>query len=307
MKKVAKNHHFVPQGYLAGFTDDGSLDGKLTVFDLESRRFFLTRPRNVAAKRNFNRVDLKGGNPDDLERSLGEFEGEAISAIRCVQKHGGPPTEDELNYILNLMALLVVRNPRRREAVNTARRAAVRLIGDLLISDPRIYNHHVALAKRDGFIRENLDVPFEKMAEFIKKDQYRVEISTTESLSLELRSFEDILGNFASRSWSLVTAEQDAPDFLTCDHPVTVVFKDQGRRGPIGYCLPGTEVSFPLGPRHAVVGVIEDPFPQQLTALSEQVVTLNSRTLHHAYRQLYARSEHVLILKQGRSTSSRTE
>ena len=34
---VARKHHFVPQGYLAGFTDDG----KLTVFDLESQKAFL--------------------------------------------------------------------------------------------------------------------------------------------------------------------------------------------------------------------------------------------------------------------------
>ena len=31
---VARKHHFVPQGYVAGFTDDGTRNGKLTVFDL---------------------------------------------------------------------------------------------------------------------------------------------------------------------------------------------------------------------------------------------------------------------------------
>ena len=302
MKNVARNHHFVAQGYLAGFTDDGTRHGKLTVFDLDSRRVFRTGPRNVAAKRDFNRVDLEGRPPDDLERSLGDFEGEAIPAIRRVQERGGPLTDDALNHVVSLMTLLVAHNPRFRRAVNTARRHEVRIIGDILTSDRRVYEHHVAEAKREGFIPEHMDVPFEEMAEFIRADQYTVEVSTTESLSLEFGVFKSIFDTLASRWWSLVIAGPDAPDFVTCDHPVAVVFKDQTMRGPIGYGLPGTEVSFPLGPRHAVVGMLEDPLVPQVTARAGEVAALNSRTLYHADRQLYARSERVMILKRGEIT-----
>ena len=52
--------------------------------------------------------------------------------------------------------------------------------------------------------------------------------------------------------------------------------------GPVGYGLPGTEVSFPLGPRHAVIGVLAYPLEPQLTALAEQVAALNSRTVYRA-------------------------
>ena len=299
MKNVARNQHFVAQGYLAGFTDDGTRHGKLTVFDLDSRRVFRTRPRNVAAKRDFNRVDLEGRTPDDLERSLGDFEGKAISAIRRVQEHGGPLTDEALSHIVTLMTLLVVRNPRLRRAVNTARRHEARIIGNILTSDRRICERHVAKAKQDGFIPEHVDVPFEEMAAFIKADQYTVEVSTTESLSLEFGIFQSIFDTLASRWWSLVTARSDAPDFVTCDHPVAVVFRDQTMRGPIGYGLPGTEVSFPLGPRHAVVGMLEDPLVPQVTARAGEVAAINSRTLYHADRQLYARSQRVMLLKRG--------
>ena len=241
MRNVARNHHFVAQGYLAGFTDDGTRHGKLTVFDLDSRRIFRTGPRNVAAKRDFNRIDLEGRPPDDLERSLGDFEGEAIAAIRRVQEGGGPLTDDALSHVVTLMTLLVVRNPRFRRAVNTARRHEVRIIGDILTSNRRVYEHHVAEAKREGFIPEHMDVPFGEMAEFIRADQYTVEVSTTESLMLEFGVFNSIFDTLASRWWSLVVAGPDAPDFVTCDHPVAVVFKDQTMHGPIGYGLPGTE------------------------------------------------------------------
>ena len=80
MKNVARRHHFVPQGYLAGFTNDGTRAGLLTVFDRVSQSIFLAKPRNVAAKRDFNRVDLESRPPDYLEQAMGEFEGKAISA-----------------------------------------------------------------------------------------------------------------------------------------------------------------------------------------------------------------------------------
>ena len=298
MKNVARHHHFLARGYLAGFTDNGTQKGKLTVFDLESRKTFRTKPWNVAAKRDFNRVDIEGRRSDDLERALGEFEGQTIEVLRRLQETSGPLTTDTLSHVVTLMTLLVVRNPRSRRAMNTARRQGVRIIGDLLASDRRLYEHHVARAKRDGFIPEDMHVPFEKMAEFIRADQYTIEVSTSESLSLELGVFQSVFDTLASRHWSLVTADKDAPDFVTCDHPVAVVFKDQSMRGPIGYGLPGTEVSFPLGPRHAVIGVLEDPLQPQFTARAEEVADLNSRTVYRADRQVYARSRRVLILKQ---------
>ena len=81
MRKVARNHHFVPQGYLAGFTDDGTRNGRLFVSDLASGSVFQTKPRNVAAKRDFNRIDTEGQEPDALEQALGEFEGRAVDLL----------------------------------------------------------------------------------------------------------------------------------------------------------------------------------------------------------------------------------
>ena len=297
---VARKHHFVPQGYLAGFTDDGTRNGQLTVFDLELQKTFRTTPRKVAAKRDFNRIDVDGLLPDAVERALGEFEGKAISIIRQLQKHGGSMTNDELSDIVTLMTLLVARNPRRRRGMNAARRHGVRVIADMLTSNRLIYESHLERAKRDGFVSKDAHVPFEKVAKFVREDRYTVEISTTENLRQEFGVlFNDIFDTLASRSWSLVMADADAHDFITCDHPVAVVFKDNGRRGPIGYDLPGTEVSFPLGPRHAVIGVLENPLRPQFTAGANGVAALNSRTVYHADRQVYATSRRVLILQSG--------
>lgn len=299
MKKFARNHHFVPQGYLAGFTDDGTREGRLFVSDLVSRSVFQTKPRNVGAVRDFNRIKADGQDPDALERRLGEFEGRAISVIRWIQASGELPSDEELSYVINLMALLVVRNPKRRRAMNSARRQTVRVIGDLLTSDRRLFEYHIAKAKRDGFVRQDAEVSFEAMRNFIQDDQYTMTVSINESLSLELSGFENALGLLGSRYWSLVTAAADAPDFVTCDHPVTPVFKDPKRGGPIGYGLRETEVSFPLNTRQVLLGVLEDQLPLGLEARARQVAAINSRTVHHADRQVYSKTASVVILRSG--------
>lgn len=294
VKKLARNHHFLSQGYLAGFTDDGTREGQLFVWDIVSRRSpFQTKSRNVAAERDFNRIEVDGYDPDIMERQLGEFEGEAISVIRGIQASGELPPDEEFSYVINLMALLVVHNPRSRRAMNSARRQTVRVIGDLLTSDRRLFEYHIAKAKGDGFVRQDAEVSFEAIRKFIEDDQYSVTISTSESVFLELRGFEKALESVGSRYWSLVTAAADAPDFVTCDHPVTAVFKDPMRRGPIGYGLPHTEVSFPLNTRQALLGVFEGPLSTRIEVRHRHVAEINRRTIHHAYRQVYSKTRSV--------------
>lgn len=297
MKKFARNHHFVPQGYLGGFTEVGTREGRLFVSDLVSRSVFQTKPRNVGAKRDFNRIEADGHDPDILERQLGEFEGRAISIIRRIQANGELPADEELSYVVNLMALLVVRNPKSRRSMNTARRHTVHVIGDMLTSDRRLFEDHFAKAKEDGFVRQDAEVSFETMRKFIEDDQCTLTVSTSESLLLELGGFENALRLLGSRYWSLVTAAADAPDFVTCDHPVTLVFKDPKRGGPIGYGLPQTEVSFPLNTRQTLLGVLEDPLSPRLEARAEQVAGINSRTVYHADRQVYSKTASVVILR----------
>ena len=201
----------MPQGYLAGFTNDGTRNGQLTVFDLELQKTFRITPRKVAVKRDFNRIDVDGLLPDGVEQALGEFEGKAISTIRRLQKQGGSITNDELSDIVTLMTLLVARNPRRRRRMNDARRHGVRVITDMLTSNWFIYESHLARVKRDGFVSKDAHVPFKKVAKFVREDRYSVEISTTENLRQEFGVvFDDILDTLASRWWSLVMADTDA-------------------------------------------------------------------------------------------------
>jgi hypothetical protein len=269
------------------------------VTDIVSGSVFRTKPRNVAAMRDFNRIDAHGQDPDALEQALSAFEGRAAAVVRGIRDSGELPPAEKVSYIINLMALLVVRNPKSRRAMNAARHHTVRVIGSMLSSGQRIFDHHIAKAKADGFVPENADVAFEAMRQFIQDDQYSVEISTGESLALELGVFDNALRLLCSRYWSLVIAATDAPGFVTCDHPVAIVFKDPMMRGPTGYGLPGTEVSFPLNARQALLGVLEDPPQSRFEVSAEQVAAINSRTVYQSDRQIYSKTEAVVVLRSG--------
>src|SRR5438552_3319535 len=106
---IARNQHFVSQGYLAGFTDTGTSKGKLWVSDLVNRSRFFTKPRNVASQRDFNQT---AHSPDALEKQLAIVEGKAAAVISAMCKSGQVPPDEDFSYVLNLMCLFVVRNPK---------------------------------------------------------------------------------------------------------------------------------------------------------------------------------------------------
>lgn len=289
MKQTARDHHFVPQGYLAGFTDTGTKDGRLYAFDFVDGRCFRPKPRNVAFEVDFNRFEADGHPPDALEKALGDFEGKAASVVRAICRDGELPSDEEFSYVLNLMCLLATRNPRLRNSMTIARRNTARIIGGLLVADRATYVHQNVAAREAGFVPDQ-EVPYERMKEFIDRDEYEVEISTTEHLQAELRLFDRILKSLGSRRWSLLVSAPGAPDFITCDHPADLVPK---------------QIVFPIDARRAVLGTVEKPLPHRIVVAALGVAEVNARIVNQARRQIYGRGPEVAVLHENEVVSIR--
>jgi hypothetical protein len=153
------------------------------------------------------------------------------------------------------------------------------VIGDLLVSDRRLYEHHAEKAREGGFVAES-DVPFTRMQETLRAD-FELQISPQEHLATELAVFKSVLEGVSARYWSLLIATPDAPDFITCDHPVSIVYKQ---------CV------FPIGPRHALMGDRENHAPPRIKLTTAGVAEVNARIADLADRQIYARFSDVTIL-----------
>ena len=302
MPRFARIHHYLPQGYLGGFTDTGTRDGQLHVFDLATRKSFRTRPRNVAAEKDFNLVEVEGQPPDFLEKGLGALEGKASAVIREMGQTKQLAKDEELVYVMNLISLLVVRNPRARRSLTRAKQQTAKTIGEMLVSDRKVWEHHLRKAREAGYVT-GPDVSFERMKEFVDGEQYTIEVATQALIRTELSVFDHVLQSVGSRYWSLLDAAPDAPDFITCDHPITLVFKDPKANGPIGVRLKQTEIVFPISPRQALRGVFEDPFKPVVSVKPLGVAAINTRILRHADRQLYSRKPEVSVLRNGEVVS----
>jgi hypothetical protein len=278
--QIAKKHHFVPQCYLAGFTDTGAKDGMLCVYDFEAQRFFRQIPKNVAFEVAFNRVDLEDHPPDALERAFGEFEGRVASVVNRITAEHDLPEDEELRYVLNLIALLAVRNPAMRRSMETAQRHMYRVIGDMLASDSGQYKSQAKRARTNGFVTGK-DVPYEQVKDFLRRDEYTVEFPPQYHLQRELAVFEKILTALGSRTWSLLTAAPDAPDFITCDHPGSLTHK---------------QLLFPLDARHALMGDRQQRVPRSITLPEAGVAEVNLRMVNLSDRQLYCRTAEIALL-----------
>jgi len=284
-RSIARKHHYVPQAYLSAFTSEGTKDSQFFVLDVEGGRAFCTSPGNVSAKRDFNRIDVEGLSPDAVENALAPFEGEAVNAIRRVIENQSFPSDSDWNLILNLLALIAVRNPWMRNSFNRSREQLLRMIGDMLASDESLWNAHVQKAREAG---ENMpDVPFEEFKSFIEKDDYDLVFHPQENLRVEFNALDKVLPLLGQRTWSVLVAPPTGPEFICSDHPVTLAWKN-GRKGPVGYGLRETEVFFPLGRRVGFYGTYETPLKPVVNCRPLNVAIMNERVMNNAERHVYS-------------------
>lgn len=296
-KPTARRHHYLPQIYLAAFTGTGLKDDQFFVLDVHSGRPFRTSPKNVAAERDFNRVDIEGRSPDAIEQALAPFEGQAAMAIRKVIESEEFPNDEDCNWILNLIGLIAVHNPQLRKSFNQFQEQVIHRIGDLLVSDKKIWDHHVKKVREAGD-NINEDVSFEDMKRFIEERKYRLEFSPEGNLRVEFRAFDKLLPILGQRTWSVLVAPNDGPEFICSDHPVTLVWKS-GKYGPVGYGLKETEVFFPLGRRVGFYGVFETPLRPVVMLKPSHVATMNRRVVLNAERHIFSAIESFFMWHEG--------
>ena len=74
--------HYVPAGYLAGFTLGGKRDSLFFVHSLDGLTVRQDKPENVAFERNYSSIDVDGLPNDYLEGIFGRFEGPACALFK---------------------------------------------------------------------------------------------------------------------------------------------------------------------------------------------------------------------------------
>jgi hypothetical protein len=292
-KDLPRNHHYVPQFYLKQFARDPS-NPVLFVVDLKGRRTFSTNPRNVAASRDFNRLDVEGVEPGALERGYAAFEGKVDDALGRITKARSIAGEEDLIAILNFATLLAVRNPRLRATMGDFMARVSKGALEIMLSTPERWAVTQRQMLEAGVRTDQLS--YEQMKDFFERDEYDITFDRETHIRMELESFEDVLPYFIKRKWRLLRTERRRDSFITCDHPICNVWVEPQStsflHGP-GYGSPNSEVLFPLTSALALVGRF-DGVASEDDVGSEYVAAYNSTVATFAERQVYARDDAFL-------------
>ena len=287
----AHNHHYVPQAYLRGFADGIGRQARLKVIDLEDMKTFGTNVRNVASKRDFNRLEaVEGLDPNALEERYAILEGHAATAIQNIWKTSQFDGDDRM-YVLNLMALLVIRNPRMRETWADFMSRLWKMHGEVVVSTKERWESTKRDMIRSGYTPSE-DVTYENMRDFVKGGEYDIVTNRLVHIRLELETWEKMIHVLSARKWRLDILPEGAPNLITCDHPVSIIPlfempRDGYMQHPIGYGMTETAVVFPLTRRMSLWGTFED---RDITLGLDwlQAALNNSHTMRNAHRQIYA-------------------
>ena len=250
----ARNHHYIPQGYLRGFGWKRGKHHLVVVHDFQNKRTYETNTRNVCAERDFMRFEAQGRKPDWLENELSKLESKACEAIRNVVQARTFAGEDK-NYILNLMALLAVRSPEQRENMRDFQARIATRVMDLVLEKKELWeSENRRMQESTG---ETHNVTYEQAKEFHERGEYKIEVAREHHIGTEMKLFATVLQLLNHRNWTMYVTDGTYGEFITTDRPVVLAYMDPERapqymRHSPGFALKNTEIYFPLT-KHALL------------------------------------------------------
>lgn len=302
MNSGPRNHHYIPQFYLKGFTTDGAKESQLSVLDLKERRQWAASVEKTATQTYLYRVRLKnGGDPAVLEKGLASVVEDKLAPIlqRVISGRSLPKGQD-FELLMNLVVLMILRVP---AFMSFCKGVAASQLSDLsrsMVATPEAWKAIISEMKAAGI--ESPDVPFEDMKEFVESNDCVIDAKLDANwlVSIMHESSGTILLSLLQRNWYLTVASDDAPDFICSDNPVSLSrTKMCSPLGGVGLDAPGTLMLFPLNRRMVLVGSFEgimlpSPAPEKTIAL------VNSATCRNAERFLFSPANDFIWLDKKR-------
>jgi Protein of unknown function (DUF4238) len=300
---IARKHHYVPQMYLSGFTNDRE---QCFAVDASTGGTFRSTPEGIAAKRDFNLIDEPGMPADALEKELGKLEGEIAPGIRRIRENAtfGENAIDREDMI-NLLTLLAVRNPRTRAAMNKVYTDLIQGMVVMTFNKEERWKAAVEAMKAAGKWPADKSADFEDHKKFVEENISAIKPHKNFTLRTELDALGEIYWYFDAYRWRILKAADGAGGFVTTDHPVCMDRPGAGiyygQQAP-GLGLADRDILFPLSSNVAVIGRREGA-EDILEINRHNVASFNATVMGFAMKQIYsaddqyyyARSSHFPI------------
>lgn len=294
---TARKHHYLSQCYLKGFTPPGG--DMLRVIDTQRRKSFQTAPANVAAIRDFNRVEVPGMDPDQVERDYSKFEGQIAPILDRLSVTPSLPPGADFELVLELAALFAARNPRIRAMHADILRQLVHIAAEDIYGSEEAFEAHRASMRADGKLKDGHgNIPFAEMKAAWESGKYKVETHPNQAVRTDLSNFDHLLDLLQTRNWLRLTVPPDSVGFITGDHPVCLEWENPHGPYPPGFASPGTLLLFPVTRSLALLGTFDGPDAE--TVIDENLLAaVNGTVIGNAAAQVYAPSENFIYRLRG--------
>ena len=285
-----KNHHYISQVYLRGFSDSNINPYRVAAIDLKRKKQLPPQtPRNLGSLRFFNRFDADGIDPQAIEDMLGKFEGKVAPAIAEIERSNFFEGNAG-NTVLSLMTLFSVRVPKTRNAFAELMEQSLLLLAR---EDFGKYDNWEQMkeALTDPGCPIEDEESFEYLRDLFFRDECRIKFPREAVISLEFSLIGQQFERLSMRNWSIVRPSSFSDRFITSDSPVVLKWLRPDeipplfRRSP-GYGMRETFVFFPLNSRLAILGKY-DSAPEAIECSSEETAEFNSLMIENALDQVY--------------------
>jgi hypothetical protein len=219
MPAQARAHHYVPQCWLAGFTDSGQKDGRLWQTDVNAHRQWPTSPLNAGHQRDFYRVYDPSKDPLVIETKLSEMEGLIAPILQRLDQKRRLPDADELTSLIIFMAIQFIRVPAFRPLLFGITDSVIRSRMAEVLATPESWEQ----ALRAWEIPAGAEgSDYQGMREFFQSGDFSLNLENENDWYLKsgFTAAADVMESLQKRYWGI--AVSNAGDFIASDNPVVM-------------------------------------------------------------------------------------
>ncbi len=301
----AKQHHYLPACYLAGFTLSGEKDGVLHVLDQEKIKEWASSPQKAARCGNFYDIDLGPDvHPNVIEDILSRIETLAGGVIREIVQNKTLPTGEHFDWLLNFVAVQAARTPRIRNLVSGVVEKTVKNHLCKSIETPSGWHEFKEFLIERG--TQVCEEDREHYRQFVSDGDYSVAIDQTWHVKMMIDMVNELLPYLADRHWTLGVVADNAPDLICSDFPVGIMpLKAVNPSAPMTRINPNTLLTFPLT-RRLIVLAASEPRPPVVGVHEGGVAGFNAITVTGAKYVLSGRPD-FFYLDSGKTLRQKSD
>lgn len=288
-----KKQHTVPRSYLENFADEKGMVWVLAE-EASSKKVFKSAPKNLLTGNHFYTIEFnKGGMPFIIEDTLANIEGRFATIFREKISQELPLTLEERACVSIFVGTLLFRTKKIRESMRQG---------------------FVSLERQMEEWRKQFEVMSPKAREAASKistptngqsftqDDVKSAIENIDDIhsSMLIENLPEIASLIFDMGWGVITPEDSSDEFITSDHPVSMLRPDSIRKyGPDAFgSIPGliykdVEISLPLSPKLVLFmgWQIQESNQYYVPMPSSFVEQLNLRTIIQSREKIVASSE----------------